>query len=80
MAAQRLTGNQIPTSKKDTTMNHQWQQPIRPLEIQPNVGGPGSGWFPVLFIRPTTDGGWEVITTGGATWNDGNSMIRRATL
>ncbi len=54
-------------------MNHPWQQPIRPLEVYPT---PLELWRPVLFIRPRTNGGWEVITVAGSTWSNDDSTIR----
>jgi len=37
-------------------VNYQWQQPIRPLEVQRN----GTNlWIAVLFIRPRTAHGWD---------------------
>ena len=54
-------------------MNHPWQQPIRPLEVYPT---PLELWRPVLFIRPRTNGGWEVTTVAGSTWSNDDSTIR----
>lgn len=54
-------------------MIHPWQQPIRPLEVYPT---PLELWRPVLFIRPHTDGGWEVMTVAGSTWTNNDSTIR----
>jgi hypothetical protein len=48
-------------------MNLPWQQPIRPLEVKlPDDGM----WVPVLFIRPKTSDGWQVITHAGVTWSN----------
>ncbi len=65
-----------------------WQQPIRPMELQPNVEKNGT-WYPVMFFRvwvvfiqedaftvPWKDEGWEAMTTGGNVWNNKNAMIR----
>lgn len=57
-------------------MNHPWQQPIRPLEVNPNVA-PGQ-WFPVLFIRPATDRSWQVMSYNGILWNSDDAMLRTA--
>ena len=59
-------------------MNHQWQQPIRPLEVHPNNNETGM-WYPVLFIRPGTDRGWQVITHSGVLWESSDALIRSAT-
>ena len=54
-------------------MNYQWQQPIRPLEVQRN----GTNlWIAVLFIRPRTAHGWEVISAGGHTYDEDDAMLR----
>ena len=58
-------------------MNHPWQQPICPLEVHPMVNE-NDRWFPVLFIRPGTDRGWEVITRNGVVWESDNALIRPA--
>ena len=56
-------------------MNHPWQQPIRPLEVLiPNT----DFWATVLFIRPRTDRGWEVITMAGIRWSDHEAEMRHA--
>jgi len=55
-------------------MNHPWQQPIRPLEVNPNETP--ELWITVLFIRPFGDDGWEVISAGGHKYHDGNAMLR----
>ena len=56
-------------------MNYQWQQPIRPLEVNPN----GSDlWIAVLFIRPSTAHGWEVISAGGHTYDEDDALLRFA--
>jgi hypothetical protein len=70
-------------------MNHPWQQPIRPLEVNPN-GQPGH-WYSVIFIRaldvvPKSLNGvktegyttWQVISAGGHTYDHGDSMLRTA--
>jgi hypothetical protein len=60
-------------------MNHPWQQPIRPMELKPNVAHPDQFWIPVLFIAPyEMEGfwGWEALTVGGKLWDDSNAMIR----
>jgi len=59
-------------------MNHPWQQPIRPLEVHPNANETGT-WYPVLFIRPATGRGWEVITHNGVLWESDTALIRLAT-
>ena len=56
-------------------MNHPWQQPIRPLEVQPNNT---DLWIMVLFIRPRTGNGWEVISAGGHTYDEDDAMLRTA--
>ena len=56
-------------------MNYQWQQPIRPLQVNPNESGL---WIGVLFIRPSTDHGWEVISAGGHVYDDEGAMLRIA--
>lgn len=45
-------------------MTHEWQQPIRPLQITMHESGIT---LQVLFIRPTSNqaSGWEVITISG---------------
>jgi len=53
-------------------MNHPWQQPIRRLRVIP--GGESFG-TDVLFIRPRSIRGWEVISLAGNVWSDENSMI-----
>ncbi len=53
-------------------MNHPWQQPIRPLWVIPDSMSYGKY---VLFIRPRSTRGWEVIVTSGNVWTDENSMI-----
>lgn len=71
-------------------MNHKWQQPIRPLEVNPN-NQPGQ-WYMVLFIKPVevvskylngvhTPGytTWLVMSSGGHVYNASNSMLREAT-
>ena len=55
-------------------MNHPWQQPIRPLEVNPNQTP--ELWIVVLFIRPRTGNGWEVISAGGHTYNEDDAMLR----
>ena len=57
-------------------MNFQWQQPIRRLEVQPN--GARDLWIPVLFIRPRTAHGWDVISAGGHTYDEDDAMLRIA--
>ena len=57
-------------------MNHQWQQPIRPLEVQPNNT---DLWIMVLFIRPRNyTGGWDVMSAGGHVYGEKDALIRRA--
>ncbi len=56
-------------------MNYQWQQPIRPLEVQPDDT---DLWIMVLFIRPRTEHGWEVISAGGHTYDEDDALLRRA--
>jgi hypothetical protein len=54
-------------------MNHPWQQPIRPLEVLiPTT----EIWNQVLFIRPRSERGWEVITRSGNVWNNDDTLIR----
>lgn len=56
-------------------MNHPWQQPIRPLEVNPN-NAPGH-WYLVLFIRPRSNGdGWEAMSNGGRFYFSSDSMLR----
>lgn len=58
-------------------MNHPWQQPIRPLEVNPN-NQPGH-WYMVLFIRPRNNtGGWDVMSVGGHVYGEKESMLRLA--
>ena len=56
-------------------MNYPWQQPIRPLEVQPDDT---DLWIMVLFIRPRTGHGWEVISAGGHTYDEAHAMLRIA--
>jgi len=56
-------------------VNHPWQQPIRPLEVHP-ILNENDRWYPVLFIRPRTERGWEVITYNGVNWDTENALIR----
>lgn len=56
-------------------MNHPWQQPTRPLEVHPLVNEDGI-WYPVLFIRPATDQGWQVISYNGILWENDSAMLR----
>lgn len=58
-------------------MNNPWQQPIRPLEVHPNANET-LAWYPVLFIRPATDRGWQVITFNGLLWETDDAMLRIA--
>jgi len=58
-------------------MNHSWQQPITPLEVAPDRS---DTWKRVLFIRPSGEHGWEVITTSGARWSSERALIRPARL
>jgi len=58
-------------------MNHPWQQPIRPLEVHP-LANPDNMWYPVLFIKPGTDCGWQVITHNGVLWESCDAMLRIA--
>jgi len=55
-------------------MNHPWQQPIRPLEVL--VPRTANCWATVLFIRPKTDRGWEVITMVGSRWSSDETEVR----
>jgi len=55
-------------------VNHPWQQPIRPLEVL--VPRTANLWATVLFIRPKTDRGWEVITMVGNVWSDLEAELR----
>ena len=57
-------------------MNHPWQQPIRPLEVL--VPRTANLWATVLFIRPKTDRGWEVITMSGSQWSSNEAELRHA--
>ena len=57
-------------------MNYQWQQPIRPLEVNPNQAP--DLWIAVLFIRPRTAHGWEVISAGGHTYDEDDALLRFA--
>lgn len=54
-------------------MNHPWQQPIRPMEVRTI---PDGIWRPVLFIRPRTERGWEVVTTAGTIHQSVSSYLR----
>lgn len=56
-------------------MNHPWQQPIRLLEVLPNGL---DMWIAVLFIRPRTGYGWEVVSAGGHIYNEDDALIRYA--
>ena len=56
-------------------MNYPWQQPIRPLEVQPNES---DLWIMVLFIRPSTAHGWQVISAGGHVYWDDQALLRIA--
>ena len=59
-------------------MNHPWQQPIRPLEVHPDINKTGT-WYPVLFIRPRSNGdGWEAMSIGGRFYFSSDSMLRIA--
>ena len=58
-------------------MNHPWQQPVKPLEVHPLVNDEHI-WYPVLFIRPATDRGWQVITFNGILWESSDAMLRTA--
>ncbi len=56
-------------------MNQPWQQPIRPLEVQPN----GTDlWIMVLFIRVHNPDGWEVISAGGHSYDEEDAILRIA--
>jgi hypothetical protein len=56
-------------------VNHPWQQPIRPLEVLiPKT----DMWATVLFIRPRTTRGWEVVSMAGNVWNDLEAELRYA--
>jgi len=56
-------------------MNHPWQQPIRPMEVRPH-NAEDDYYYPVLFIRPGNDYGWEVITRNGVNWCSNSARIR----
>ena len=57
-------------------MTHPWQQPIRPLEVNPNNT---DLWIPVMFIAVDEhDVGWIVISMGGHRYRPHNSMLRTA--
>ena len=58
-------------------MNHPWQQPIKPLEVHP-LANDDHMWYPVLFIRPGSDRGWQVITHNGVLWESHTAMLRTA--
>jgi hypothetical protein len=58
-------------------VNHPWQQPIKPLEVHP-LANDEHMWYPVLFIRPATDRGWQVITHNGILWESTDAMLRTA--
>jgi len=58
-------------------MNHPWQQPIKPLEVHPLANEDGM-WYPVLFIRPATDRGWQVISFSGILWESSDALLRTA--
>ena len=58
-------------------MNLPWQQPIRPLEVHPLANENGT-WYPVLFIRPATDRGWQVISYNGILWQNESAVLRTA--
>ena len=56
-------------------MNHPWQQPIRPLEVQPN--GARDLWIPVLFIAvDQLNDGWKVLSIGGHVYRDDEALLR----
>ena len=56
-------------------MNHEWQQPFRPMEVLiPNT----NIWASVVFIRSRNTRGWEVITMSGNTWSDLDTELRHA--
>jgi hypothetical protein len=54
-------------------MNHPYQQPIRPLEVKPDKS---AIWCRVLFIRPRTPRGWEVVVESGNVWTEENAILR----
>lgn len=63
-------------------MNHQWQQPIRPMVYQmlhqpklPAGVDYNPIWAPVLFIRPTNDG-WEIMGEPGCVWGPNHVTLR----
>ncbi len=58
-------------------MNHPWQQPIKPLEVHPLANEDGM-WYPVLFIRPGTDRGWQAISFSGILWESSDALLRTA--
>ena len=58
-------------------MNHNWQQPIKPLEVHPLANEDGM-WYPVLFIRPGTDRCWQAISFSGILWESSDALLRTA--
>lgn len=56
-------------------MNHQWQQPIRPIEYQLLSTERKDRWAPVLFIRPTNHG-WEIMGEPGCVWGPDSVTLR----
>ena len=69
----RRHGSHLEPTIKENPMNHPWQQPIRPLEVV--IDGTDFAKL-VLFIRPSGEHGWEVITTSGARWSSERAIIR----
>ena len=54
-------------------MDYVWQQPIRPLMVQPNNT---DLWIPVLFIAvDENDFEWIAISIGGHRYRRHNSML-----
>ena len=58
-------------------MNHQWQQPIRPLEVHWEDDW-DEEWIPVVFIRPDDVSGWQVISFNGILWETDRATLRTA--
>lgn len=50
-----------------------WQQPIRPMEVQPINS---ALWCRVLFMRPRSRRGWEVVVESGNVWTNDDAAIR----
>ena len=45
----------------------EWQQPNRPMMVK--YSGAGTDWVDVLFIRATSEKGWEAINRYGTFWD-----------